>query len=528
MSWLLALALLTPIFCLVACLSATARARMPALLAFAPIPGLAASLFALGSAPLVLDAYPLRVTLALDLPGAMLLGTASLLWIAAGASAVTWLRGQANADRFVVFWLLTLTGCMGVFLAADMAAFFLSYTFVSLAAYGLVVHDDTRAGWRAGGIYVTLAVLGETLLVAAFVLLAVSTPGERLLISDVVAALPTSPFRNATMALLLGGFALKIGLVPGHVWMPLSYTAAPMPASAALSGAAVKAGVIGLIRFLPLGVAMPGWGSVLIVAGLFSAFYGVAVGITQQNPKTVLAYSSVSQMGVIATLFGIAQASGTDARVLVAFYAAHHVLVKGSLFLAVGAIGARNARWVVVLPVAILALGMGGLPATGGALAKLAVKDTLGYGLVGTLGALSAAGTTLLMLHFLHRLTCSQPHPLARPGPWLVMAVASVAVPWALYPLVSTKGLFEMLAISSIWPVLLGAMLAVALRLWGDRLPHVPAGDVIVVGDAVSRVAVSFGSVVERADLALRQWPAAGLSLLVIVICLGAAMLTRL
>ena len=111
--------------------------------------------------------------------------------------------------------------------------------------------------------------------------------------------------RRGACASSIVGFALKIGLVPLHVWMPLAYTAAPIPAAAVLSGAAVKAGVIGLIRFLPLGAAMPGWGEALVALGFFSAFYGVAVGITQANPKTVLAYSSVSQMGVIAAVLGM-------------------------------------------------------------------------------------------------------------------------------------------------------------------------------------------------------------------------------
>ena len=104
-----------------------------------------------------------------------------------------------------------------------------------------------------------------------------------------------------------------------------------------LSGAAVKAGVIGLIRFLPLNVPTPEWGQVLAVTGLFSAFYGVAIGITQRNPKTVLAYSSVSQMGVIGTVLGMALAVGDgDAALSVGLYAAHHTLVKGALFLGVG------------------------------------------------------------------------------------------------------------------------------------------------------------------------------------------------
>ena len=76
-------------------------------------------------------------------------------------------------------------------------------------------------------------------------------PADTLLIRDAVAALPASPWRDPTLALLIVGFGLKIGLVPLHVWMPLAYSAAPIPAAAVLSGAAVKAGVIGLVRFMP-------------------------------------------------------------------------------------------------------------------------------------------------------------------------------------------------------------------------------------------------------------------------------------
>ena len=81
-----------------------------------------------------------------------------------------------------------------------------------------------------------------------------------------MAALSASPWRAAILTLLILGFGAKIGLVPFHVWMPLAYRAAPIPAAAVLSGAAVKAGVIGLIRFLPLDAAMPGWGEALAAA----------------------------------------------------------------------------------------------------------------------------------------------------------------------------------------------------------------------------------------------------------------------
>ena len=126
--------------------------------------------------------------------------------------------------------------------------------------------------------------------------------------------MPASPWRDATLALLIVGFGMKIALAPLHGWMPLTYTAAPIPAAAVLSGAGVKAGVIGLIRFLPLGAALPSWGEALAWVGFFSAFYGVAIGVTQLNPKTMLAYSSISQMGVIAAALGMALAARTEAQ----------------------------------------------------------------------------------------------------------------------------------------------------------------------------------------------------------------------
>jgi formate hydrogenlyase subunit 3/multisubunit Na+/H+ antiporter MnhD subunit len=467
----------------------------------------------------------------------MLLGVAALLWIVAGAYASTCLRGDPNAGRFAEWWLLTLTGNLGVFMAADLVSFYLTFSVVSLAAYGLVVHDGTPGSRRAGMIYVSLAVLGEAFLLMAFVFMAAATPDGSLLIRDAVAALPASPWRDAALALLILGFGLKIGLVPLHVWMPLAYTAAPIPAAAVLSGAAVKAGVIGLIRFLPLGLAMPEWGEALAAAGLFSAFYGVLVGITQENPKTVLAYSSVSQMGLLAAALGMGLAAGdTGAALGASFAASHHVLVKGGLFLAIGVAATVGPRlWPVLIPAAVLALGLGGLPLTGGALAKLALKAQLDEGVVGTLATFAAAGSTLLMLHFLHRLTQTAPRDsqaglaAGHAWPWLITAFAAVAVPWALYPTAESGTLREALAPGTLWialwPILIGGVLAVGLWRWGHCLPRIPEGDLVVVGETALRATVPWGEAMEQADGHLRQWPVASLVLLTLVIILGAAMM---
>jgi multicomponent Na+:H+ antiporter subunit A len=529
---LLVMALALPLAMLCACLSGWLRNRMHLVLALAPLSALAAACFEDNGSTVVFPQALLGLTLALDTPGAMLIGVAALLWMTAGAYAGKSLRGKPNAGGFAVWWLMTLTGNLGAFLAADLASFYLFFTLASLSAFGLVAFDGTAEAKRAAAIYVGLAVLGEALLLMAFVLMAAGVPSGSLLIGDAVDSLATSPWRDYAMAFLILAFGLKIGLFPFHVWMPLTYSAAPIAAAAVLSGSAVKVGVIGLIRFLPFDSAMPEWGDVLVIAGLFSAFYGVVIGITQANPKTVLAYSSVSQMGLLAAALGMGLSAGEEGAVLVAaFSASFHVLVKGGLFLAIGAVAStRRSVWLVLVPATVLALGLGGLPLTGGALAKLAMKPVMGDGIVGVLATLSAIGSTLLMLHFLRRMWSGSQQPQIAEGsalvwPWLATALAAAVLPWMLYSSVTNDSLRSALAPAEIWealwPVLLGALASLALWRWGRVLPRIPAGDLLAADKGLVRLASASGAAMEKIDEHLREWPLASAMLLGLAILLS-------
>jgi multicomponent Na+:H+ antiporter subunit A len=529
---LLVMALALPLAMLCACLSRQLRHRMHLLLVLAPLPALAAACLEADGSTVVFPQALLGLTLFLDSPGAMLIGVAALLWMTAGAYAGNSLRGKPNAGGFAVWWLMTLTGNLGAFLAADLAGFYLFFTLASLAAYGLVAFDGTAEAKRAATIYVGLAVLGEALLLMAFVLMAAGVPSGSLFIGDAVASLATSPWRDYAMAFLILAFGLKIGLFPFHVWMPLTYSAAPIAAAAVLSGSAVKVGVIGLIRFLPFDSAMPDWGDVLVIAGLFSAFYGVVIGITQANPKTVLAYSSVSQMGLLAAALGMGLSIGEEGAVLVvAFSASFHVLVKGGLFLAIGAVAStRRSVWLVLVPATVLALGLGGLPLTGGALAKLAMKPVMGDGIVGVLATLSAIGSTLLMLHFLRQMWSGSQQPetseaSALVWPWLATALAAAVLPWMLYSSVTNDSLRSALVPAEIWealwPVLLGALASLALWRWGRLLPRIPAGDLLAADKGLVRLAGASGAAMEKIDEHLREWPVASALLLGVAIILS-------
>ena len=536
-TWLAA-ALAVPAVMLAGCVARGVRERMLGWLWIAPLPALVAACIGAGAKPLVLFAARLPLTFELDVAGAILVGAASLLWLAAGAFAGDYLRDAPHRGRFAVCWLMAFTGCLGVFVAADLVSFYFLLALMTLGACGLVIQDETAAAWRAGAFYLGLALAAEALVLGGMILLAAGAPGGSLLIRDGIAGLASSPWRDWTLALLIGGLGIKAGMVPLHFWIPLAHAAAPVPASAVLSGAVVKAGIIGLLRFVPFDVALPAWGHLLAVMGLFGAFYAVAVGITQTHPKAVLAYSSVSQMGVIVAAIGMGWAAADAATpVAAAFYAAHHVLVKGACFLAVGVIavtGTRGRAWIV-LPALLLALSLGGLPFSGGALAKYAVKGAFGEGYAALAAALSGAGTTLLMLHFVGCLRTMPPGasnaspPLRQWAPWLGMALAAVVVPWGLFLAVPLGTLGAALAPyalwSAAWPVLVGIVLAVALARWGGILPRVALGDVVVPLAAAARRASATAVVFVRLDDTLRGWSAAGISLLLVIAAFGAAML---
>lgn len=501
--------------------------RVVSLLAVAPMPGLVLALASGREAEWAVR-LPGGWSFALDRPAALLLAASALLWCAAGASAARWLKGRPGSHRFALWWLLTLWGSLGVFAAADLAGFYVLYAAASLPAYGLVVWQGGPAERRAGRLTLAAALLGEALLLAAFVLLAAFAPGQSLLIADGVAALASSPFRDAVIVLLILGFGLKIGLVPLHGWMPLSYAAGPLVAAAVLSGATSKAGIIGLMHFLPFDTGLHGWGMFLLASGLFAAFYGVIVGLLQTNPRIVLAYSSVSQLGQMAALLGAGLATGSaSATALVGFYALYHVLTKGGLFLAIGALaqaGEQRSRRLVLLTASLAALGFAGLPLTGGALAKLAIKPLTGDGVASLFLAVAAIGSTLLMLHFIRLIRAASPDEKAGPGrsAWLFIFALAMLLPWMLFDIVTglpapyALGPGELLDLG--WPVAAGLVTGWGLAAMGLPASRPGSDPLMRLWDALDHAAPLIVQRLAGVEAASRRWTTSSALLILVML----------
>ena len=404
----------------------------------------------------------------------------ALLWTVAGLYAVGYLQGE-HLRRFCVCWGLTLAGNLGLTVAVDIASFYSFFALMTFAGYGLVVHEGTGEAVRAGRVYLIMAVLGEMAILAG--LLMASAAADSQMLNDLPAAIAKSSERDLIIALLIAGFGVKAGLPLLHFWLPLAHPVAPTPASAVLSGAMIKAGLLGWLVTLPFGeAALPGWGALMVVAGAVGALGAAALGVFQQRPKAVLAYSSISQMGLMVLMVGAALADSDRAPVLfpvIALYALHHGLAKGSLFLSAGIslpskAMHRAAVWVLI---ALPGLSLAGLPFTSGALAKLAMKeglseDKLDFALAAYLSPLMTAGavaTLLLVLRYLWalagKLETGRNPPLLTAG-WLaatgISLVAFWWMPWEVEGLVKAPvwlpALYQIWAL--LWPMLVAVVLA--------------------------------------------------------------------
>jgi formate hydrogenlyase subunit 3/multisubunit Na+/H+ antiporter MnhD subunit len=328
------------------------------------------------------------------------------------------------------------------------------------------------------------------------VYLVLALAGEMLISSGLLLVADASHMPVAVACLILG-FGAKTGLPLLHVSLPLAYAATPIPGAAVLAGAMINAGLLGWLRFLPLGeAALPEMGSALMLAGLPAIFYGVAVGLTQRQPGALLAYSSISQMGYFSLAVGaglLAPALWPLLLPVVVLYALHHALAKATLFLGVGVAERYGASRRVMLGLALPALALAGAPLTSGMLVKGALKAGLAdvpapwADLLGALLPLAALGTALLMARLLWLV--GRHAPAQRPSasaagllvPWIVLLLALAGMAWVMAPQPwVTQALSLGALLDAAWPPLAAAALGViALRLcW--RAPMLPPGDVLV------------------------------------------------
>ncbi len=293
-----------------------------------------------------------------------------------------YLSPNDSMGRFYASLLLFMGSMLGVALSENIIQLLIFWELTSLSSFLLISYWQQRTEARNGArMALTVTGAGGLALLGGFLLLGKIAGSYDLSVilasGDVIRADPLYP--PMLLLVLLGAFT-KSAQFPFHFWLP-SAMAAPTPVSAYLHSATlVKAGVFLLARLFPALSGTPEWSMLVGGVGLTTLLIGAFIALFQHDLKGLLAYSTISHLGLITLLFGI----GTPlAAVAGVFHIINHATFKASLFMAAGIIdhetGCRDMRringlWKFMPHTAVLAMvasaAMAGVPLLNGFLSK--------------------------------------------------------------------------------------------------------------------------------------------------------------
>lgn len=278
---------------------------------------------------------------------------------------------------------------VGLVTADDMLLLFVFWELTTVFSYLLIGHyADRKASRRAAMQAIVVTTAGGLAMLVGVVILGVQ--GGTFRLSEIIAEPPTGGAVTAAIVCILAGAASKSALIPLHFWLPAAM-AAPTPVSAYLHAAAmVKAGVYLVARFAPAYSDTTVWRTIVIVLGVGTLLVGGYRALRQHDLKLVLAFGTVSQLGLIILLVGLGTRSAALAGLAMI---GAHAMFKASLFLVVGVVdaatGTRDLRRLTgvgrALPLTALAGGLAtasmiGLPPLAGYVAKEAALEALLHG----------------------------------------------------------------------------------------------------------------------------------------------------
>ncbi len=287
-----------------------------------------------------------------------------IIAVIAALAFVAWLYGLSYFDEYYDKGIGVIGLFMNLFIAsmylvvlADNAFWFLVFfELMSLTSYVLVIIDQTERSLRGGFLYLIMAHIGFLMIALSFFAMASAT-----------GSLEFEAYRTflfapgmATVAFVLAflGFGAKAGMVPFHSWLPQAHPAAPSNVSALMSGGMIKIGIFGICKvcFDLLGIGGPetSWGVLVIVIGAISSVLGVVYALGEHDLKSLLAYHSVENIGIILLGVGVGiYGAAADLPWLAGigllaglYHLVNHAMFKGLLFLGAGSVlhatGTRN------------------------------------------------------------------------------------------------------------------------------------------------------------------------------------------
>lgn len=293
-----------------------------------------------------------------------------------------YLSRAEGGPRFYSFLLLFMGAMLGLVLSENLLQMLLFWELTSLSSFLLIGFRRNEAEARQGARLALLITGGGGLALLASLLILGHVVGSYEL-TDVLAAgdaVKQDSRYTLILTLFLLGAGTKSAQFPFHFWLPHAMSA-PTPVSAYLHSATmVKAGIFLLGRFFPVLAGTDVWFYTVGTAGLITMLLGAYLALFQNDLKGLLAYSTISHLGLITLLFGLGTPLGEVAAV---FHIINHAVFKASLFMTAGIIdhecGSRDMRKINGLfkympSTAVLAMvaagAMAGVPLLNGFLSK--------------------------------------------------------------------------------------------------------------------------------------------------------------
>lgn len=310
--------------------------------------------------------------------------------------SIYYLSEREAIGRFYTYLLLFMGAMLGVVLSDNLIVLYVFWELTSISSFLLIAFWYHRKQSRYGAKKsMLITVTGGVFMLVGFLMLYTITGTfnlqELIAMREVIAA--DSLFIPAMLLVLLGAFT-KSAQFPFHIWLPDAMEA-PTPVSAYLHSATmVKAGIYLVARFTPIFAGDATWFYVVSCVGLLTMLWGSVNAVKQTDLKALLAFSTVSQLGMIMSLLGIgslAFASSESAQIALftaatfaaLFHLINHSTFKGALFMVVGILdhqlGTRNIKRLgglaTIMPITftialIGSFSMAGLPPFNGFLSK--------------------------------------------------------------------------------------------------------------------------------------------------------------
>lgn len=343
-----------------------------------------------------IPSYGINITTYLDglsmIFGLLITGVGSLVIL----YSIFYLSSKESLHHFYCYLLLFMGAMLGVIFSDNLMVLYVFWELTSVSSFLLIAFWHHRKASRAGARKaMVITVSGGIAMLAGFLLL-YSASGSfsiRYIIAN-IDVIQNSPYFIVAMILVLLGAFTKSAQFPFHIWLPDAMEA-PTPVSAYLHSATmVKAGIYLVARTTPIFGGDAVWFWVVGLTGLVTLFWGAFNAVKQYDLKALLAYSTISQLGLIMSLLGLGSAaihlgySGnsvvyTQATFAALFHLVNHSTFKGALFMMVGIVdhevGTRDIRrlggLMALMPftftIAVIgSLSMAGMPPFNGFLSK--------------------------------------------------------------------------------------------------------------------------------------------------------------